>query len=1562
MSKDAFALQYQDLADKIGNELGVPPRAVLAQLGLETGWGKSIIPGTNNLGNIKDFSGKGVSAVDNLTKSRDKYRAYDSPEAFADDYTALIKRRYPKAVGQKTAQGFAQALKDGGYAEDPDYVQKVVKSADEDYVPVKGPKAGYNEVVSNALQSSVMRPTSARRFTAELQSAAAMADLQGDIDPTLIERFGAAMSDNTDSRLYSGIVEGVWGPKFEVVEGFVPDLKALPLMADSELISDYAGAKSPMEANAILKDAEDEQARVATMMHGGTLSGMSLALASEGASVTNWVAPFAAARGLAAVGKGSLVLAREGRVAASVASSVGENLLSGTAIEAVAQGLKGRFNGQDLAISLTADSLIGLGTGAWGVRALRRAETALDRAAIQAVEQEAHYADRAVQQLGVGASSGDLRKVMDELYKADLNDTVKNSLNDVPESAKLIKAPLEQSDVSGKAAAKAPEVTAQFEEPGSLLQRAEDFAPSGKFEYTIEARTGGKAKTLDELHALGGGVHYASGKIPPAGMAAVDTSYKLARQFLGGDFVLTVQHTKIPMRLPDGSLGYAHADVAQVSSKAAMIRVDPNMSPAQQVRSIVHEIGHVVFNKNISRIPEAERAVIRQSFLDMLKRADAAPTGAEGRAERFSVTNVDQGHGQVKLPKLESPYERNWDEHSAEQYVKYVEENRERLGLAQSTIKIIKEAIDSALAFFRLAKRNHVGVSDEYKAFFDAILAKEIPESGAVPTAKAGSAPVAQASIPAKPADVVQELMTDPDAIKYGLTTLPVGTPAERKHAQAMLALHKQAAEWEVRNPMDAEWERKVKNLADNNVFNVASTGLLMLKSANPLVRMIASELVEDASGVAVKRRATAAISKYMTERFMLGNALNDVQGAYGFWKKDKPGGFKDDMIGGANWAAFNREVASEIEARRAAKAPVSNDPNIKAAADTLEAAYTRIANAQKGVNTLGSEGLPDTSVGYMPHKMSPKAVINMTNEQSRILHSALVDQFVTIEGWDMSFSDRLASTYMQRVRARASGDYGSNVGGVNPGTSSQVEEALRAMDIPEKTIQQHMDKFNKGGAAFTKGRIELDLNQSYKMADGSEFRLLDIFETNQLELLRSQVGRASGEVALTKFGVRGKPGLKLLRDSMEFGADGHHTAPREKEAFDQMAAEFMNEPFGTQSGKFMERAMAANTLVRLGGIAFNQIAESVNGIFHVGAGRTMASIGAVPRLRAEIKALARGEKIDNSFLSSIEAHGGAEFGTDPYKVVMPFDSPDHAYPTYGQDTLTLTDRLLRGGGYLQGKLSGWRMVHSAQQRGMAEQIVKKIARYVKEGTNDTALRDMGITPEVHAALKADIDKVAPFDAAGNPLGFDVTKITDPDIREQVIQSVWRGTSQIIQGTFIGEKGKWAHDGWLKMMTQFRTFSITSMEKQWGRQRNRRGSYAAFGMLVGSMSMAAPVYMARVYSASIGRPDQEAYIEERLQPEALARATLNYVAMAGMAGDFIDLLSATLPDELGVKPTGGRAGVETDFVGNYVLPASSLVDDIWKYAQSPLEADDAARILPMSRLPFLIPLVNATKD
>jgi hypothetical protein len=118
-----FIAQYAPVAAQVSQQIGVAPDVLLGQWGLETGWGKSVIPGTNNLGNIK---GPGVAATDNQTGSNDQYRAYASPQDFGNDFASLIARRYQGAVGAGSdASAYGNALAKGGYAEDSGYANKL---------------------------------------------------------------------------------------------------------------------------------------------------------------------------------------------------------------------------------------------------------------------------------------------------------------------------------------------------------------------------------------------------------------------------------------------------------------------------------------------------------------------------------------------------------------------------------------------------------------------------------------------------------------------------------------------------------------------------------------------------------------------------------------------------------------------------------------------------------------------------------------------------------------------------------------------------------------------------------------------------------------------------------------------------------------------------------------------------------------------------------------------------------------------------------------------------------------------------------------------------------------------------------------------------------------------------------------------------------------------------------------------------------------------------------------------------------------------------------------------
>lgn len=1462
--------------------------------------------------------------------------------------------------------------------------------------------------------------------------------LREEIRPGMLEMINASVMGATDQQILRGVEKQFFREPYVRDPTYKPDMLKLieetPSM-DRDMVEDLKLAKNKQEERDIVSRYTNEQERLAVVGDRGVGVGIALGFAGELTQLSNIIPGVGAYKAAAALKIGSAALALQGRKVASVASSIGENVVSGTVIEAINQGLNEDFRPADLFLAASVDTIFGAGFGVAGVRGASKAlaEQAAMRHAEGMIEAEFKLAQRAEKALGPDATPEAVRAKMNELLAADVKAGTVDSIADIPAGRKLMSNPddeqaagLQALDVLDQA-----EATRFTKETNALHAGAISSQPNVfndlmnlGLDLTDAPTTKLKEAQILALEDTGGVTLH--GKIRRAADYKVmaDEMEKLRKQLI----------PDVHLHLTDGGTGLEGTTMGGhqiIKQNVSLIAVKPGAG----LSTMVHEFGHAVFAHRLAKLSDAQKADMYNAWRawqdvynaeGSAKRAVAirSPIGVNQKPSINGTRTFAAGAATGDFPEaLAKVWQRafpdrakagefaryygNFDEFSAEQFVKFVESEVAKVGpgkltVPQKVMELFTNLIKNALELFGFAKQNHLVRADQaFEQFFVDLIegnakagtssiessfqAMSVPaqppakkltkkqqqvetqrlkreeKEAARQKAKADAEAARKAASGPTAADSVNQIMTDPVAIKYGIDSLPVGTPAERAAAKEILALYKKADAFAIKHPMDAAYLKRVDNLADNSLFNVASTGLTMLKSQNPLVRMVAFELLEDASGASGVRQSTAAISKFMHERLIQGNAINDVSRAYDNWKVSNGGSLKDDMVGGGKHDQFNRLVAEEIEARRkTSEGAVTKDANVAAAADSLEAAYTRAAKAQIQNKTLGWAALPPTSRGYMPHRMSAKRVAALTNQQRRVVQDALVDQFITIEKWDMSFADELAAKYLERVRERASGGYSAPMGGGSGAAAEIVEDALNSMNLTKTEIREHMQKYTRGAANFTKSRLDLDLNRVYDV-DGQPFKLLDVFETDQVTLLRSQAQRASGEIALARHGVYGKPGLDLLRKAIQLGEDGKRTHIRELEAFDQVSAEFLGAPFGNSGGKWMERAMAANGAARLGGIVFNQLSETINGIFHVGAGRALESLTSIKRLREEILALSRGEKVDNPFLTSIEASGGAEFGTDSYKMVMPFDSPDHAYPTYGKDALTLTDRILRGASHAQSVFSGFRMVHSAQQRGMAEQIVHKMMRYVRDGGEDVALEQFGITKEIQAAMRKDLSKIATWEG-DRLIRFDVTQISDLDVREAVIQSVHRGVRQIIQGTFIGETGKWAHDGWLKLLTQFRTFSITSMEKQWGRQRNSRGNMEALGMVVGSLAMAMPIYMARTYVNSIGRSDQAEYLEERLAPQMIARATMNYIAMGGMAGDFVDLVSSVLPEELGVAPTGGRAGVQSDFVGNYVLPASSLVDDIWKYAQGPTDLKAAARILPGSRVPYLLPFVNALGD
>ncbi len=142
---EGFVASIWPHAQGAAKELGVDPRALVAQAALETGWGKRQIKHddgriSHNLFGIKATGWKGDRATVGTHEviggvrryETAAFRSYGSPaESFAD-YVRLLKNnpRYQRALQAGTnVIGFARGLQQAGYATDPTYAAKIASIA-----------------------------------------------------------------------------------------------------------------------------------------------------------------------------------------------------------------------------------------------------------------------------------------------------------------------------------------------------------------------------------------------------------------------------------------------------------------------------------------------------------------------------------------------------------------------------------------------------------------------------------------------------------------------------------------------------------------------------------------------------------------------------------------------------------------------------------------------------------------------------------------------------------------------------------------------------------------------------------------------------------------------------------------------------------------------------------------------------------------------------------------------------------------------------------------------------------------------------------------------------------------------------------------------------------------------------------------------------------------------------------------------------------------------------------------------------------------------------------------
>ena len=277
------------------------------------------------------------------------------------------------------------------------------------------------------------------------------------------------------------------------------------------------------------------------------------------------------------------------------------------------------------------------------------------------------------------------------------------------------------------------------------------------------------------------------------------------------------------------------------------------------------------------------------------------------------------------------------------------------------------------------------------------------------------------------------------------------------------------------------------------------------------------------------------------------------------------------------------------------------------------------------------------------------------------------------------------------------------------------------------------------------------------------------------------------------------------------------------------------------------------------------------------------------------------------------------------------------------------------------------------QQRGFAEVLIAKGVKFLRDGkAADTSLKDMGLDDTLLARLRQTQDQVVRWGADGKLEAVDPRGLENLHDRQAWLafyNAIDRGTNQILQDTFIGETGKWAHNGWLKMLFQHRTFSLVAQQKQLGRYVGLYGAWGTAGIIASSMAVVAPLQALRVASRAALLPEEqrEQAIADAMSPLAIGRSTMNYISATGFLGDVLEVGTGVAggwyeyatdtgsPDWVR-QLAGGQLGSRKEIVGGSLAPALGVINDFAQGVSG--RPENLADVLPGGRLPYVIPLLK----
>lgn len=528
-----------------------------------------------------------------------------------------------------------------------------------------------------------------------------------------------------------------------------------------------------------------------------------------------------------------------------------------------------------------------------------------------------------------------------------------------------------------------------------------------------------------------------------------------------------------------------------------------------------------------------------------------------------------------------------------------------------------------------------------------------------------------------------------------------------------------------------------------------------------------------------------------------------------------------------------------------------------------------------------------------------------------------------------------------------------------------QVEKVLtEGTDLPKDDVdfvlrylraEEKADGKSGTDIKYAKRRLELDETTTYTTKEGVTLRFDDMTENNA-ELLAMRYARSmSGHIAFAKkiqpflreefgddyvrHGVRTDLEMDKLiktavrqanRNGMSDG-DVERMVKRMKMGYNMLTGRPPTASTESDMGRAIRFVRDWNFVRLMGQVGAAQLAELGPIFGQIGMGLAFRNLGVMRRLW---KNRQTGE-FTEPMLRELEE---AEYVMGVEREVF---QPGYKMEDYGLESTRADNWLQRADVGMQqltravSDVSGMSGITAFLQRYASMGAAHKFLKMAKAGQMDTnRMRTLGLTDEMQERVMEQLRKNAGKVAMESGRKADVLNLKswdDGPAKEAFVNAMYRWSSRMVQRNFIGEMPGWMNTPLGQIMGQFRSFVFTAYEKQLLQGLNAADRQTALSFMW-SMTFGGAAYMAQTYLNSMGRDDQDDYLEERLSPANLGLSAFQRAGFASILPGIVDTGNKYLNPMLdeGIFSYGRSTGLATNFITgnptyNLATSLSSLV-------------------------------------